>query len=123
MNILGILTLVLTIALAGLLGWALTTWTHKNPLPTSFFTAMNTIHVLWLIAIAVGLATGPLRFVVEYLIIYVGLGIVYTRGLLKGGLMWRILTDPPNVPWGMVLGNAWSAAAALGAFARSIRPF
>lgn len=118
MNLVGILTLVLMIALAGLSGWAFVTSTRRGALPSNFFVALNAVHVLWLVAVVVGLVTlggsGGLRRVIEYLIVFVGAGIFYTRGLLKGGFMWRILTDPPNQPWGMFLGNAWSAAAALG---------
>ncbi len=118
MNPVGILTLVLMLALTGLSGWAFVTSTQRGQLPSSFFTALNVVHVLWLVTVIVGIATlggsGGLRRVIEYLIVFVGAGIFYTRGLLKGGFMWRVLTDPPKVPWGMFLGNAWSAAAALG---------
>ncbi len=118
MNLVGILTLVLMLALAGLSGWAFVTSTQRNQLPSSFFIALNAVHVLWLVTVIVGLATlggsGGLRRVIEYLIVFVGAGIFYTRGLLNGGFMWRVLTDPPKVPWGMFLGNAWNAAAALG---------
>ncbi len=118
MNLVGILTLVLMLALAGLSGWAFLTSTQRSQLPSSYFIALNAVHALWLVTVIVGLATlggsGGLRRVIEYLIVFVGAGIFYTRGLLKGGFMWRVLTDPPKVPWGMFLGNAWSAAAALG---------
>jgi hypothetical protein len=118
MSLVGILTLVLMIGLAALSGWAFLTSTRKGTLPTTFFTALNALHVFWLAAVIVGLVTdggsGGIRRVIEYLIVFVGAGIVYTRGLLPKGFMWRILTDPPNVPWGMFIGNAWSAAAALG---------
>jgi hypothetical protein len=114
MNLVGILTLLLMIGLAGLSIWAFIVSARKAQLPTRYFTALNAIHLLWIVALAVGLATGNLRYVLEYLVVFVGAGIFYTRGLIKGGFMWRILTDPPNQPWGMMLGNAWSAAAALG---------
>ena len=118
MSLVGILTLVLMIGLTALSGWAFLTSTRKGTLPTNFFTALNALHAFWLAVVVVGLVTGGgsggIRRVVEYLIVFVGAGIVYTRGLLPKGFMWRILTDPPNVPWGMFIGNAWSAAAALG---------
>ena len=114
MNLVGILTLLLMISLAGLAIWAFIVFAQKTQLPPGFFAALNAVSLLWLITVLVGLATGNLRYVLEYLVVFVGAGIFYTRGLIRGGFMWRILRDPPNQPWGMVLGNAWSAAAALG---------
>ncbi len=114
MNLVGILTLLLMISLAGLAIWAFIVFAQKTQLPPGFFAALNAVGLLWLITVLVGLATGNLRYVLEYLVVFVGAGIFYTRGLIEGGFMWRILRDPPNQPWGMVLGNAWSAAAALG---------
>jgi hypothetical protein len=118
MSLTGILTLILMIGLAILSGWAVLTSTRKGTLSTNFFAVLNALHMLWLAAVIVGLVTGGgsggIRRVIEYLIVFVGAGIIYTRGLLPKGFMWRILTDPPNVPWGMFIGNAWSAAAALG---------
>lgn len=114
MNLVGILTLVLMLGLTGLAVWAFLVSIQKAQLPPGFFTTLNAVTILWLITVVVGLAGGNLRYVLEYLVVFVGAGIVYTRGLIRGGLMWRILTDPPNQPWGMALGNAWSAAAALG---------
>ena len=118
MSLVGLLTLILMLGLAGLSGWAFLASSRKATLPANFFTALNALHALWLVVVIVGLTTGGgtggIRRVIEYLIVFVGAGIVYTRGLLPKGFMWRILNDPPNVPWGMFIGNAWSAAAALG---------
>ena len=97
--------------------WALVSLGKKD-LPAAFFLGLNALHALYLVTVAVGLISGGgalgLRRVVEYLIVFVGGGVLYTRGLMPGGFMHRILTDPPKVPWGMLLGNGWNFAAVLG---------
>ena len=49
------------------------------------------------------------------MLVFVGGGVIYTRGLVPpDGFMWKILTNPPKVPQGMLTGNGWNAAAVLG---------
>lgn len=50
----------------------------------------------------------------EYMGLFVGGGVLYSRGVLPGGWVHKILTDPPNVPWGLALGSGWNFAAVLG---------
>jgi hypothetical protein len=91
---------------------------NKTELPPNYISIMNVTHGIYLLNFVNALAAGGgqlgMRYVLEYLLVYVGAGVLYTRGLLQGGFMWRILTDPPRVPRGMAQGMGWCFAAILG---------
>ena len=113
------LSLILMAAFLGLALWALVlSRTDPAAVPPRFLGAVNAAHALWLLALVVALLAGGgrggMRRVLEYLLLFVGGGVLYTRGLMPRGWVWRVLTDPPKVPWGMVLGNGWNVAAVLG---------
>ncbi len=117
MNLLLPLCYALTILFAMLAIWALSNL-RQNALPAQFFALTNSTHGVYLLVLVLGLlnnggATGLARFI-EYMVLFVGAGIVYTRGVMPGGWMWRILNDPPRVAWGMALGHGWCAAAVIG---------
>ena len=111
------LSMIIMFGFLAFAGWALINLRQKD-LPNTYFTALNALHGLYLVTVLVGLISGGgelgLRRVIEYLIVFVGGGVLYTRGLMPGGFMHRILTDPPKVPYGMILGNGWNFAAVLG---------
>ena len=111
------LSIFLLVAFAGLCVLALLNL-KKTELPSSYSSLMNVTHGVYVLNFVNAVITGGgqlgMRYVFEYLLVYVGLGVVYTRGLLKGGFMWRILTNPPKVPQGMAQGMGWCFAAILG---------
>lgn len=90
----------------------------KIELPPNYISIMNVTHGIYALNFVNALAAGGgqlgMRYVLEYLLVYVGAGVLYTRGLLPGGFMWRILNDPPKVPRGMAQGMGWCFAAILG---------
>jgi hypothetical protein len=91
--------------------------------PGGFVVLVNAIHVLYGLTVVLGIVltmsgekvglTTAAKFW-EYYGLFLGGGVVYSRGLLPGGWMWKVLTNAPNVAQGMLLGNGWNAAAALG---------
>ena len=102
--------------------WAGIFLLQKKELPPVFYLALNATHIVYIAALTAGfLSSGGalgIRFVIEYTLVYVGGGIIYSRGLIKGGFWWKVLRDPPKVVQGMVLANGWCFAAALGYLAR-----
>jgi hypothetical protein len=103
--------------------WALIVVTQKKTeLPASYYLVLNATHIAWIATLTAGFVSSGgslgLRFVIEYTLAYVGGGVLYSRGLIKDGFMWKILTDPPKVPWGMMMANGWAFAAVLGYIAR-----
>jgi hypothetical protein len=91
--------------------------------PAAFVLLVNLSHLLYLLIVVLGVIltingekvglTSAAKFW-EYYGLFLGGGVIYCRGLLPNGWMWKILTNAPNVAWGMLLGNGWNAAAALG---------
>jgi hypothetical protein len=106
------LILPLSIAILALLNL------KKTELPPYYSSIMNVTHGIYALDFVNALVAGGgqlgMRYVFEYLLVYVGLGVLYTRGLLPGGFMWRILTNPPKIPQGMAQGMGWCFAAILG---------
>ena len=105
--------------------WALTfVLQKKSTLPPAYFIALNATHVVYIAALTAGfLSSGGalgIRFVLEYTMLYIGGGIIYSRGLIPGGFWWKVLRDPPKVAYGMLIANGWCFAAALGYLARGI---
>jgi predicted membrane channel-forming protein YqfA (hemolysin III family) len=103
--------------------WALLHLTQKKQeLPKVFYLALNAVHIAYIAALTAGFLSGGgnlgIRFVIEYTLLYIGGGIVYSRGLIQGGFWWKVLRDPPKVVQGMVMANGWCFAAALGYLAR-----
>jgi hypothetical protein len=117
------LSWIILAGFAALCIWALV-WVlqKKNTLPPVFFLVLNITHVVYVAALTAGFLSGGgslgLRFVLEYTMLYIGGGIIYSRGLLSGGFWWKVLRDPPKVAWGMMMANGWCFAAALGYLAR-----
>jgi hypothetical protein len=111
------LNIVLLVAFAGLCILALLNL-KKTELPPYYSSIVNVTHGIYALnfvnAVIAGGGQLGMRYVFEYLLVYVGLGVLYTRGLLPGGFMWRILTNPPRVPQGMAQGMGWCFAAILG---------
>jgi hypothetical protein len=111
------LSITLLIAFAGLCVIAILNL-KKTELPSYYSSIMNVTHGIYALnfvnALAASGGTLGMRYVLEYLLVYVGAGVLYTRGLLPGGFMWRILTNPPKVPQGMAQGMGWCFAAILG---------
>jgi predicted membrane channel-forming protein YqfA (hemolysin III family) len=101
-------------------GWHL--MQKKQELPKVFYLALNATHIAYIAALTAGFLSGGgnlgMRFVIEYTLLYIGGGIVYSRGLIQGGFWWKVLRDPPKVVQGMVMANGWCFAAALGYLAR-----
>ncbi len=98
----------------------------KTDLPSSFYMLLTITHIVWIAATVAGFLSGGgklgLRFVIEYTLVYVGGGVAYARGLLPNGFWWKVLRDPPRVPWGMVTANGWCFAAVLGYIYRVFLP-
>ena len=98
--------------------WALVSL-RRETLPAAYYMAMNGLHVLLVATLTLGVInnggpTGLTKFL-EYMLVFVGGGVIYTRGLVPpNGFMWKILNNPPKVPQGMLTGNGWNAAAVLG---------
>ena len=94
----------------------------KTVLPAVFYWALNAIHIAYIATLTAGFLSGGgslgMRFVIEYTMLYIGGGIIYSRGLIEGGFWWKILRDPPKVVTGMIMANGWCFAAALGYLAR-----
>lgn len=111
------LSIVLLVAFAALCVLALLNL-RKTELPPYYSSILNVTHSIYALNFVNALIAGGgqlgMRYVLEYLLVYVGAGVLYTRGLLPGGFMWRILTNPPKVPQGMAQGMGWCFAAILG---------
>jgi hypothetical protein len=108
---------------AGLGIWALVQFLQKKTeLPKTFYLALNVTHIVYIAVLTAGFLSGGgslgMRFVIEYTMLYIGGGIIYSRGLIGGGFWWKVLRDPPKVVQGMVMANGWCFAAALGYLAR-----
>lgn len=117
------LSWVILAGFAALCIWALVwVFQKKNELPPAFFLMLNITHVVYIAALTAGFLSGGgslgLRFVIEYTMLYIGGGIIYSRGLIAGGFWWKVLRDPPKVVQGMMMANGWCFAAALGYLAR-----
>ncbi len=116
------LSWVILVGFAVLGIWAGIFWRQKKELPAIFYTALNATHIAYIAALTAGfLSSGGalgIRFVIEYTLVYVGGGIIYSRGLIKGGFWWKVLREPPKVTQGMLMANGWCFAAALGYLAR-----
>ncbi len=116
------LSWVILVGFAALGIWAGIFLRQKKELPPVFYLALNAIHIVYIAALTAGFLSGGgalgIRFVIEYTLVYVGGGIIYSRGLIQGGFWWKVLRDPPKVVQGMVLANGWCFAAALGYLAR-----
>jgi hypothetical protein len=112
------LCVALMIGFAVLTLWALASL-RRDSLPAAYFVCLNGLHVLLVVTLALGVASGGgptgLSKFLEYMLVFVGGGVLYTRGLIPpNGFMWKILRDAPKVPQGMLTGNGWNAAAVLG---------
>jgi hypothetical protein len=117
-------SLIIPLCVSLMAGFAiLTVWAlfslRRETLPAAYYLVMNGLHVLLVATLTLGVIsnggpTGLTKFL-EYMLVFVGGGVIYTRGLVPpDGFMWKILTNPPKVPMGMVTGNGWNAAAVLG---------
>jgi hypothetical protein len=117
-------SLIIPLCISLMVGFAiLTVWAlfslRRETLPAAYYLVMNGLHVLLVATLTLGVIsnggpTGLTKFL-EYMLVFVGGGVIYTRGLVPpDGFMWKILTNPPKVPMGMVTGNGWNAAAVLG---------
>jgi hypothetical protein len=117
-------SLIIPLCVSLMVGFAiLTVWAlfslRRETLPAAYYLVMNGLHILLVAALTIGVIsnggpTGLTKFL-EYMLVFVGGGVIYTRGLVPpDGFMWKILTNPPKVPMGMVTGNGWNAAAVLG---------
>jgi hypothetical protein len=110
--------IALMIGFAILTLWALFS-IRRETLPAAYYLVMNGLHILLVATLTLGVLnnggpTGLSKFL-EYMLVFVGGGVIYTRGLVPpDGFMWKILTNPPKVPMGMLTGNGWNAAAVLG---------
>ena len=87
--------------------------------PARLVRLANLTHGTYALALALGLL-GTLGGMAdaakfwEYLGLFTGGGVLYSRGVLPGGWLWKILTDAPRVAWGLALGSGWNFAAVLG---------
>ena len=117
-------SLIIPMCIALMIGFAiLSVWAlfslRRQTLPAAYYIVMNGLHLLLVATLTLGVMsnggpTGLTKFL-EYMLIFVGGGVIYTRGLVPpDGFMWKILTNPPKVPQGMLTGNGWNAAAVLG---------
>jgi hypothetical protein len=117
-------SLIIPLCISLMVGFAiLTVWAlfslRRETLPAAYYLVMNGLHILLVATLTLGVIsnggpTGLTKFL-EYMLVFVGGGVIYTRGLVPpDGFMWKILTNPPKVPMGMVTGNGWNAAAVLG---------
>jgi hypothetical protein len=117
-------SLIIPLCVSLMVGFAiLTVWAlfslRRETLPAAYYLVMNGLHILLVATLTIGVIsnggpTGLTKFL-EYMLVFVGGGVIYTRGLVPpDGFMWKILTNPPRVPMGMVTGNGWNAAAVLG---------
>jgi hypothetical protein len=112
------LCIALMVGFAILAVWALFSL-RRETLPAAFYICMNGLHILLVATLTLGVLTngGPTKLskFLEYMLVFVGGGVIYTRGLVPpNGFMWKILTNAPKVPQGMLTGNGWNAAAVLG---------
>jgi hypothetical protein len=116
-------SLIIPMCIALMVGFAiLSVWAllslRRQTLPAAYYLAMNGLHVLLIATLTLGVLnnggpTGLTKFL-EYMLVFVGGGVIYTRGLIPpDGFMWKILNDAPKVPQGMLTGNGWNAAAVL----------
>jgi hypothetical protein len=117
-------SLIIPLCVALMAGFAiLTVWAlfflRRETLPSAYYLVMNGLHILLVATLTIGVLnnggpTGLSKFL-EYMLFFVGGGVIYTRGLVPpDGFMWKILTNAPKVPLGMLTGNGWNAAAVLG---------
>ena len=117
-------SLIIPMCIALMIGFALLSlWAlfslRRETLPTAYYLCLNGLHILLVATLTLGVIhnggpTGLTKFL-EYMLVFVGGGVIYTRGLMPPeGFMWKILTNPPKVPMGMLTGNGWNAAAVLG---------
>jgi hypothetical protein len=117
-------SLIIPLCVSLMVGFTiLTVWAlfslRRETLPAAYYLVMNGLHILLVATLTIGVIsnggpTGLTKFL-EYMLVFVGGGVIYTRGLVPpDGFMWKILTNPPKVPMGMVTGNGWNAAAVLG---------
>jgi hypothetical protein len=117
-------SLIIPLCVSLMVGFTiLTVWAlfslRRETLPAAYYLVMNGLHILLVATLTIGVIsnggpTGLTKFL-EYMLVFVGGGVIYTRGLVPpDGFMWKILTNPPKVPMGMLTGNGWNAAAVLG---------
>jgi hypothetical protein len=117
-------SLIIPMCVALMIGFAiLSVWAlfslRCETLPAAYYIVMNGLHILLIATLTLGVVSngGPTKLskFLEYMLVFVGAGVIYTRGLVPpNGFMWKILTNAPKVPQGMLTGNGWNAAAVLG---------
>jgi hypothetical protein len=117
-------SLIIPMCVALMIGFAiLSVWAlfslRRETLPAAYYIVMNGLHILLIATLTLGVVSngGPTKLskFLEYMLVFVGAGVIYTRGLVPpNGFMWKILTNAPKVPQGMLTGNGWNAAAVLG---------
>jgi hypothetical protein len=117
-------SLIIPLCIALMIGFAiLSVWAllslRRETLPAAYYIVLNGLHILLVATLTLGVLSngGPTKLskFLEYMLVFVGGGVIYTRGLVPpNGFMWKILTNPPKVPQGMLTGNGWNAAAVLG---------
>jgi hypothetical protein len=117
-------SLIIPMCVALMIGFAiLSVWAlfslRRETLPAAYYLCMNGLHILLVATLTLGVINGGgptgLSKFLEYMLVFVGGGVIYTRGLVPpDGFMWKILTNAPKVPMGMLTGNGWNAAAVLG---------
>ncbi len=112
---------LLVVLMFGFLLLAVWAFVVKKGSPLHFVQVLDGVHILFLVTLVLSLLThggkGGITKVIEYLVVFVGGGVLYTRFMLPGGFLHRALTNSPsdaNISRSMMLGNLWNFAAALG---------